>query len=184
MMKRLFTIAIVLMLTAFWSQQISAQTFGAPEYMKGKLIVGGDLDAGYYNSSICFGIAPQAGYRLTRSWEAGVRLGYNLNYFPNYGYGSTFYHGFSGAAYTNLEVFQGIYLHVEDEELCLLVRGSSVEPSAPTWYNSLFAGVGYRQYASADSFMYYALLYDLSWDYLNSPYASPLIIRVGLCIAL
>lgn len=185
-MKRLFTVAIALMLSATFSQQLSAQTFGAPEFMKGKLVVGGDFDAGYYSNSLCLGIAPQVGFRLTRSLEVGVRLGYNLNYFPNYGYGRYFYHGFSGAGYANFEIFRGFYLHAEDEELCLLVRGKNIEPSAPSWFNSVFVGGGYRQYLSSTSYYYYALLYDLSFDYYHntSPYASPLIIRMGFCFAL
>lgn len=178
------------LLSALLVSSAQAQTFGGPEAMKRKVVVGGDFGLGFYGNNFYFGIAPQAGYRLTRSLEVGVRLGYDLNYYyGNYYYGSYFCHYFSGSAYANFEVFKGIYLHVEDEELCLLVRGQAINPTAPRWYNSLFVGGGYRHYASPTSYAYYSILYNLSWDYgyngsQSSPYASPFVVRVGYCIGL
>ena len=186
MMKRIVSLALFLCCSALLVQ-VQAQTFGGPESMKGKFVVGGDFDAGFYGHSVNIGVAPQAGYRLTRSLEMGVRLGYQLNY--NYGnnyYGSYSCHFFSGAIYANYEIFRGLYLHAEDEEMCLLVRGEAVNPTAPSWYNSVFVGAGYRQYFSEKDFAYYAFLYNLSWGYdslgnYNSPYANPFVIRVGYC---
>ena len=148
------------------------------------------FNLGFYGNSFYVGVAPQAGYRLTRSLEVGVRLGYDLNYYyGNYYYGNYFCHYFSGSAYANFEIFKGIYLQVEDEEMCLLIRGKAVDPTAPTWYNSVFVGGGYRQYTGASSFAYYSILYNLSGDYgyggyNSSPYASPFVVRVGYCVAL
>ena len=189
-MKRKLTILIAFVMTMTWMSPTEAQTFGGPEFMKNKVVVGGDFGFGMYGSSLYVGVAPQAGYRLTRSLEVGVRLGYDLNYY--YGsayYGNYFCHYFSGSAYANYEVFSGIYLHVEDEEMCLLVRGQALNPSAPSWYNSVFVGAGYRQYTSSSSFAFYSILYNLSWDYGytgmdSSPYASPFVIRMGYCYAL
>ena len=180
-MKRLFTLAVAMILAVTVTQQLSAQTFGGPEYMKKKVVVGGDFGLGFYNSSFYVGVAPQAGYRLTRSLEAGVRLGYDLYYhYRNYNYGNYFCHYFSGSAYLNYEIFRGLYLQAEDEEMCLLVSGKAIETSASSWYNSVFVGGGYRQYWG-NSYTYYSILYNLSWDYY-SPYASPFVIRVGYCI--
>ena len=185
-MKRIVSLALFLCCSALLVQA-QAQIFGGPESMKGKFVVGGNFDAGFYGRSLNIGVAPQAGYRLTRSLEMGVRLGYQLNY--NYGnnyYGSYYCHFFSGAVYANCEIFRGLYLHVEDEEMCLLVGGEAVNPTAPSWYNSVFVGAGYRQYFSETDFVYYAFLYNLSWGYddlgnYNSPYANPFVIRVGYC---
>lgn len=187
-MKRIVVSLWVAALSVFLGSQIQAQTFGAPEVMKGKVVVGGDFGAGFYGNSFHLGVAPQAGFRLTRSLELGVRLGYDLNYFHDYYYGGYYCHYFSGALYANYEIFRGIYVHAEDEEMCELIRGSAVNPIAPSWYNSIFVGAGYRQYFSPTGFVYYAILYNLSWDYsyngyINSPYASPFVIRVGYCYA-
>lgn len=189
-MKRKLSILFALALTVMLFSTVEAQTFGGPESMKRKVVVGGDFGLGFYGNSFYVGVAPQAGYRLTRSLEVGVRLGYDLNYYyGNAYYGNYFCHYFSGSAYANLEVFRGIYLHAEDEEMCLLVRGKALNPSAPNWYNSLFVGVGYRQYYSPTAYYFYSILYNLSWDYgyngnANSPYASPFVVRVGFCQAL
>ena len=181
-MKRILTITFALVLTLMTSYRLEAQTFGGPESMKGKVVVGGDFGLGLYGGAFYVGVAPQAGYRLTRSLEAGVRLGYDLYYNYNYLSGNYFCHYFSGSAYLNYEVFSGFFLHVEDEELCLLVRGHDINPTAPTWYNSVVAGIGYRQYWGS-GFTFYSLLYNISWDY-NSPYNSPFMVRVGYCYAL
>lgn len=186
-MKRKLTIMIAFLMAMTWMSPTKAQIFGGPEFMKNKVVVGGNFGLGMYGSKLYVGLAPQAGYRLTRSLEVGVRLGYDLNYYYSSAYyGNYFCHYFSGSAYANYEIFSGIYLHVEDEEMCLLVRGQALNPTAPDWYNSMFVGAGYRQYTSSSSFAFYSILYNLSWDYgyggyNSSPYASPFVIRIGYC---
>ena len=165
--------------------QAQAQNFGAPEEMKGKFIVGGDADLGFAGNCFYVGVSPQAGYRLTRNFEIGTRLGYNMEYYWSQFYGNSFYHYFTGAVYANYEVFSGIFLHVEDEELCTLVSVVDGGATSVQWYNSVFVGVGYRQYFNDTWFSYYSALYNLSWSngFLggDSPYASPYVIRVGIC---
>lgn len=182
-MKRIVSIIFALVLTATFSYQLEAQTFGAPEYMKGKLVLGGNADLGFAGNCFYVGVAPQAGYRLTRSLEVGARIGYDLQYYWDY-YGNYYYHYFAGALYANYEIFGGIYAEVEDEEMCCLFSGTNQGPVATQWSNNVFVGGGYRQYYDATSYFYYSILYNLSWDYsYNSftPYASPFVIRVGFC---
>ncbi len=182
-MKRNLLLWFTLIFLTTVSYQVDAQTFGAPEAMKGKIVVGGNGDLGIAGNCFYVGVAPQAGYRLTRSLEVGARLGYALDYYWNY-YGNRFYHFFSGALYANYEIFHGIYVQVEDEETCCLIRGTDLGTNSPSWYNSVFVGGGFRQYYSATSFVYYSLMYNLSWDYDfngGSPYANPFVIRVGFC---
>ena len=62
-------------MTLAFTCKTEAQTFGGPESMKKKVVVGGDFGLGFYGNSFYVGVAPQIGYRLTRSLEAGVRLG-------------------------------------------------------------------------------------------------------------
>ena len=170
-------------MTLTLTSQLEAQTFGGPEYMKKKVVVGGNFGLGLYGNSFYVGVAPQIGYRLTRSLEAGVRLGYDLHYYyRDYYLGNYFCHYFSGSAYLNYEIFKGFYLQAEDEEMCLLVSGKALETNASSWYNSAFVGAGYRQYWGR-SYTYYSILFNLSWDY-DSPYNSPFVVRVGYCIGL
>ncbi len=187
-MKRFVTLIMVLVLTAVCSAGLQAQRFGAPESMKGKLIVGGNIGAGYYGSSLSLAIAPQVGYRLTRNLEVGARLGYQMNFHSNYysAYGRYFNHVFSGALYANYEIFAGIYAHIEDEEVGSFYSGPAITSSEWGWYNNALVGLGYRQY-SGRSYAFTTLLYNLSWDYMdmyNNIYVSPFVIRVGFCFAL
>ena len=52
---------------------------------------------------------------------------------------------------------------------------------------SVFVGAGYRQYSYNGSFVYFLVLYNLSWgglqdgDKWDTPYASPISLRVGYC---
>lgn len=183
-MKRIILLALTMALMAIVPARVEAQYLGAPEEMKGKLVVGGDADLGFAGSCFYVGVSPQLGFRLTRNLEIGVRLGYDLEYYYGY-YGNSFYHYFSGATYVNYEIFSGIYLHVEDEELCSLVSVVDASSIATRWYNSVFVGAGYRQYFNDTWFSYYSVLYNLSWNNGfaggESPYASPLVIRVGFC---
>lgn len=186
MMKRIIAIAFALMMALTLPSRLDAQTFGAPEVMKGKVVLGGNADLGVAYNCFYLGVAPQAGLRLTRSLEVGVRLGYDMNYYfgDNYYYDSYFAHYFSGAVYANYELFSGIYVQVEDEEVCCLLSGLETGANKPGWCNSVFVGGGYRQYYNVTSFMYYSIMYNLSWDYTYSsftPYANPFVVRVGFC---
>ena len=187
-MKRFLLIAILFPMLALGVMPVQAQRFGAPEQMKNKIVLGGDIGAGYSGRTLYFSIAPQVGYRLTKNLELGTRLGYSLNYYNNYysGYGRYFSHFFSGALYANYEIFAGIYAHVEDETVLNIVSGQAITSAKPRWYNSVLAGIGYRQYSSSNSFVFYSLLYDLSYDYIteDSPYISPFVVRMGFCYAI
>lgn len=183
MMKKFVSIIFALALTVTLSYQLEAQTFGAPEVMKGKIVVGGNADLGFAYNCFYVGVAPQVGYRLTRSLEVGARMGYDLRYFWDY-YGNYYYHFFAGALYANYEIYHGIYAQVEDEEMCCLISGTNLGAATTNWSNNFFIGGGYRQYYNATSFVFYSLHYNLSWDYsYNSftPYASPFVVRVGFC---
>ena len=184
-MKRNITLGLLLLAMMCCVVPVHAQRFGGPERMKGKIIVGGHVGAGYSGRTLHFSVSPQVGYRLTRSLELGTRLGYSLSYHAYTAYGTFFNHYFSGALYGNYEIFRGLYVHAEDEVVCGLVTGPAIETSASRWYNSVLVGGGYRQY-SGSSYVFYSLLYDLSWDYLyeDTPYANPFIVRMGVCFAL
>lgn len=185
-MKRIAAFAMAMFLVAMFVSEAQAQRFGAPESMKGKFVTGGNIGAGYSGRTLYFSIAPQLGYRITKDLELGVRLGYNLNFYNDYYgyYGSYFCHYFNASVYANYEIFSGLYAHIEDEEVCCLVRGKNLNPTPAQWYNSILVGGGYRQYFSPTGYVYYALLYDLSFDYIygDSPYISPFIVRVGYCV--
>jgi len=188
-MKRFVIITVLAWMLFGYTDKVSAQILSEVPDMKGKITVGGDFDFGMYGNYLNFGIGPQVGYRIFSPWEIGVRGVYNLNcYFDPY-YGNEYFHYFGVAPYTNCQVYNGLFLHVEDEMLYGLVRYNH-ETVDGEWFNSLFVGGGYRSYSYEGSYYFLMVLYNLSYGDLDNwtsavyPYASPIVLRVGLCISL
>ena len=95
------------------------------------------------------------------------------------------YFNFGIAPYTNCQVYKGLFLHVEDEVMYGLSRYNH-STTGSSWFNSLFVGGGLRQYAYNGSYVYYMVLYNLSWGGIvagnwGTPYSSPIAMRVGYC---
>lgn len=184
-MKRFAIITVIGMMLLGLVGTASAQgTYELPN-MKGRMVYGGNFGFGISGNYLNFSLAPQIGYRIFHPWEVGVRGIYTLQcHFDRY-QGNEYGHYFGVAPYTNVEIFGNVFLHVEDEVMYGITRWnhSSV---ASQWYNSIFVGGGYRQYAYNGSFVYFMVLYNLSWGVVqtghwDTPYGSPLSIRVGYC---
>ena len=183
-MKRLGIIASIFLMLCGFCGKASAQFSSVPD-LKGKVIYGGNFGFGLRGNYLSLSIAPQVGYRVFNPWEIGVRGIYNLNCsFDRYN-GNSYAHYFGVAPYTNFQIFRGLFVHVEDELLYGLYRWNH-ETVRGKWYNSVFVGGGYRQYSYNGSYVYFMVLYNLSWgsiqtNGLDTPYASPLSLRVGYC---
>ena len=186
-MKRFGIITALMLLLMGFTDKASAQFLPDVPDMKGKFVVGGDFDFGLYGSYLNFAIAPQIGYRIFSPWEVGLHGVYDLNCDFNSYYGSTYAHYFGLAPYTNFQVYKGLFVHVEDEVMYGFSRWNH-ETMRSKWFNSVFVGGGYRQYSYNGSFVYYMLLYNLSWGAIPSnnwdtPYSSPILLRVGYCFS-
>lgn len=185
MMRKFGIIASLCLMLLGFCGNASAQTSSDRQDMRGRMVYGGNFGFGLHGSRLSFSIAPQVGYRILSPWEIGVRGIYNLNcYFDKY-VGSTFRHYFGVAPYTNVEVYRGLFLHVEDEIMYGIARYQN-ETVSSKWFNSVFVGAGYRQYAYNGSFVYFMVLYNLSWSSISTggmdtPYAAPFAVRVGYC---
>lgn len=184
-MKRFAIIAsMVLMLFGLFGKA-SAQFLHEVPDMRGRIIYGGNFGFGISGNYLNLSIAPQIGYRIFNPWEIGVRGIYNLQCYFDRHLPNEYSHYFGVAPYTNVEVYRGLFLHVEDEIMYGIHRWNH-ETVKDKWYNSVFVGGGYRQYAYSGSFFYVMVLYNLSWGILKSnawdtPYGSPVVVRVGYC---
>ena len=183
-MKRFGVIVALFVMLFGCSLQSQAQLFGPENGMKGRVVYGGNFGfgvSGYYLNLL---LAPQVGYRITNSWEIGVRGTYNLQCYFNRVYGNETYHWFGPGAYTNLEIAYGIFAHAEYEGLYCVSNFNHQQVATPQrWFNSYFAGGGYRTYMENGSFAYFMILYNLGWHNINveTPYRTPVLIRVGYC---
>lgn len=184
-MKRFGIIAALgLMLLGFYGKA-SAQFLGDVPDLKGKAIYGGNFGFGLRGNYLNLSIAPQVGYRVFNPWEVGVRGIYNLQCYFNRIYGNEYSHYFGVAPYTNVQVFRGLFIHVEDEVMYGLSSWNH-QTTVGKWFNTVFVGGGYRQYSYTGSFVYFMVLYNLSWGLIHSsswetPYTAPFQIRVGYC---
>ena len=186
-MKRFAIIASLCLMLFGLAGKASAQLLPDVPDMKGKFVVGGNVGGGMYGNYLNVSIAPQFGYRILSPWEVGVRGVYDLSCDFNRVYGSTYAHYFGVAPYTNCQVYKGLFLHVEDEVMYGFARWNH-ETAGSRWFNSIFVGGGYRQYTYAGSFVYYMVLYNLSWggdqnSAWGTPYSAPISIRVGYCFS-
>lgn len=183
-MKRfVFLASFCLMFFGFVSK-VSAQFLPDVPDMKGKFVVGGNLGGGMYGNYLNFSVAPQFGYRISSPWEVGIRGVYELTCDFNKVLGSSYAHYFGMAPYTNFQVYKGLFVHVEDEVMYGFSRWNHTTTGSK-WFNSVFVGGGYRQYSKGGSNVYLMLLYNLSWGMMtgemDTPYASPIALRVGYC---
>ena len=183
-MKRSAIIASLCLMLLGFSGKASAQFLPNVPDLKGKMIYGGNFGFGISGNYLNLSIAPQIGYRIFNPWEVGVRGIYNLQcYFDRY-LGNEYGHYFGLAPYTNVQVYKGLFLHVEDEVMYGVNRWN--QETINRWYNSVFVGGGFRQYSNTGSFFYIMVLYNLSWSVITSsswgtPYSSPISLRVGYC---
>lgn len=163
----------------------SAQFLPDVPDMKGKMIYGGNIGGGISGNYLSLSLAPQVGYRIFNPWEVGVRGNYRLYCrFDRY-YGNETSHYFGVAPYTNFQVYKGLFVHAEDEVMYGISRWNH-QTSVGQWYNSIFVGGGYRQYSYSGSFVYFLVLYNVSWGLVDNhgwdtPYSSPLELRIGYC---
>lgn len=183
-MNRVRIIAALLVMLLGCSLHTQAQLFGPKNEMKGRTVYGGNFGFGVSGNYLSLLVAPQVGYRVTNAWEVGVRGSYNLQcYFDRY-YGNQTNHWFGPSVYTNVEIAYGIFAHTEYEGLCCVsyFNHQQVETSR-RWFNSYFVGGGYRSYSHMGTYVFFMMLYNLSWYDVNnsSPYNSPVVFRVGYC---
>ena len=185
LMKRFVLIAFVaLILFGFSGYSLAQRNVEIPN-LKGKVVYGGNFGFGMSGNHLSLAIAPQLGYRVFHPWEIGARAIYDLSCNFSRVQGNTYGHYFGVAPYTNFEIYRGLFVHVEDEVMYGIVRWNH-ETVSEKWYNTVFVGGGYRQYSYNGSYVYFLALYNLSWGVLqtgswDTPYGSPISIRVGYC---
>ena len=184
-MKRFGLIASLCLVLFGFMGKASAQFLPDVPDLKGKVIYGGNFGFGMSGNYLSLSVAPQVGYRIFNPWEVGVRTIYDLTCDFNRTLGNVYGHYFGLAPYTNFQVYKGLFVHVEDEVMYGIIRWNHGTVSR-NWYNSVFVGGGYRQYAFDGGYAYIMVLYNLSWGIIQTerwgtPYGSPIALRVGYC---
>jgi len=182
-MKRFAIIAsLALMLLGCLGKAMAQGLPDTPD-MKGKFTYGGTIGGGMSGNCLSLSVAPQVGYRIFSPWEVGVRGIYDLTVYFDRVHGNEYCHYFGLAPYTNVEVYKGFFLHVEDEAMYGLVKRN--DQKVGKWFNSLYAGGGYRHYTYSGHYIYIMALYNFSSLFPNNVdtwYGSPWVLRLGFCL--
>jgi len=141
-----------------------------------KLVFGGGLGLSIGNPTY-IDISPIVGYRINEKVTAGIGLNYQ---YYSYDYGNYLFatNIYGGSVFGRYYFKKDLFAHGEVEYLNL---ASYNNPEKRIGVESVLVGGGYMQHFSAHSGLVAMVLYNLTQtDY--SPYASPLIIRLGVNI--
>lgn len=116
-------------------------------------------------------VAPLAGYRLTDQFAMGVRLTYQ--YVKLY---DVNYNNFGGGPFAQFNFTENFFGYTEYEYLTL----TSPYLETPVGYNSWFVGIGYLERLNDHAAFSVMALYNVLYGSgTNSPYSSPLSIRIN-----
>lgn len=184
-MKRFGILATLCLMLLGLSTQANAQKRQDIPDLKGKFVYGGIFGGGMSGNYLSLSVSPQVGYRIFNPWEVGLRGTYSLQCLFDRQYGNQSSHYIGFAPYTNYQIYKGLFVHVEDEVLYGFARWNH-QNSDGIWFNTVFAGGGYRQYTRSNSYVFILVLYNLSWNTLpreqwDTPYSFPIELRVGFC---
>lgn len=147
-----------------------------------RIFVGGGIGFGMSSLSTSLTIAPVVGYRLSPSFDVGVRLTYNYyHYNDDFVKFSTNNYGGGVFARYYLFFFNDLFLHAEYEALSYeygaYIDANNNVVKVREGISSLFLGGGYRQWIGQNAFIGISILWNVLDD-INSPYSNP-IFRIG-----
>ncbi|MGY6558442.1 MAG: hypothetical protein ACXIT9_04080 [Nitritalea sp.] len=159
--------------------EVQAQRFIDPEAspaLKDRMYYGANLSLQF--GTITFvDVSPLAGVMITEKFSAG--LGGTYQYFNDRRFIGGDQSIFGGRIFTRYNVFPNIFAHAEYESLNLDVFNRQSEQFQREWVPGLFVGAGYFVPYGDRGGANFKLLYNLLYDNLRSPYAEPIVIRVG-----
>ncbi|CAN5232076.1 hypothetical protein BH09BAC5_BH09BAC5_16260 [soil metagenome] len=140
-----------------------------------RLVYGGNMGLNFGNVT-SISISPMIGYKVTERFIPGIGATYNYLKFHYQGYQSEAIHIYGGSIWARYYILDNIFLHGEYEAL----NGEwdpYFRPNYRYYLNSVFLGGGYRQ-SMGNLSTYVLVLYNVTYSQ-NSPYPSPLVLRVG-----
>lgn len=150
-----------------------------------RIYLGGNLGAQFGNYTYV-DISPLVGYRITDRWSAGV--GGTYRYFSfresGYRYSASIY---GGRVFSRFNVVDFLFVHGEYEMLstdCISVDINGDYTNERVWVPGLLLGGGLRQpFGDSASGLYIMGLYNVLYTDC-SPYASPLVLQIGVAFGL
>ena len=175
-------IHISVFMTLLFTAQLSAQenipvSEKSPAYnFHDHLVYAGNMGLNFGNvTSISF--SPMIGYKVTPKFIPGIGVTYNYLRFNYSNYPSESIHIYGGSIWARYYMFENVFAHGEYEVL----NGEwdpYYKPGIRYNLNSILLGGGYQESFGGLS-SYVLVLYNVTYG-PDSPYASPVVIRVGM----
>lgn len=184
-MKYRISMTIVTCLLLMNMVAIAQDNKKQPVKFTDRLFTGGSIGL-QFGTQTMIEASPIIGYKITENLAAGIGVTYQyyrLNYYGNILKTSIY----GGSIFTRYYFLQNFFLHCEYEALNM--ETAFFDPKYfyhkqdRYWAGSVLAGGGYRQFIGETSSFNIMILYNFN-DTPYSPYASPLIFRVGIDIGL
>jgi hypothetical protein len=161
-------------LLAFGQDELTADTT-KPYSLSDHLVYGGNIGLSFGNVTN-IGISPMVGYKVTERFIPGIGISYDYIKIHYNGYPDQSAHIYGGSVFANYFIFDNVFARAEYEVL----NGEWdpwFRPGVRYNLSSVLLGGGYRESFGGLS-SYVLVLYNVTQSY-DSPYSSPLIIRVG-----
>lgn len=161
---------------ALAQDQIPSAEKPHPFHVKDHLVYGGNMGLSFGNVT-SIGISPMVGYKVSKKFIPGIGGTYNYIKFNYLNYPSESTHILGGSIWARYYVFENVFADGEYEVL----NGEwdpYFRPGIRYNLNSLLIGGGYQEGFGGLS-SYVLVMYNVTQG-ADSPYASPLIIRVGI----
>jgi hypothetical protein len=137
------------------------------------------------NFSISFGnitlidLSPAIGYAVSERFVPGVGLTYmyfRRRFNNNFDFETNIY---GGRVFSQYLLTENFFLWGELESLSVSFYNPATDQTAREWVSSPLVGGGYRSPTGGRGAFNITVLYNLAYDSLRSPYASPLVVRIG-----
>jgi hypothetical protein len=144
------------------------------------LVYGGNIGLSFGNVTNV-GISPLVGYKVTERFVPGIGASYNYIKIRYNGYPTQSTNIYGGSVFANYFVLENVFAHAEYEVL----NGEwepYYKPGERFNLSSFLIGGGYRESLGGIA-SYVLVLYNVTQSY-DSPYSSPLIIRVGMALGM
>ena len=149
------------------------------EPLRDRIYVGGNVGFQFGTDYTSVLVAPLVGYKFTEKFSAGIGGTYMYykikDRYYNYTFSTNIY---GGSLFTRYFLFENLFAHAEYEMLNLKTFNFFEQKTERLWVPALFIGGGYQQMLGSSSFAQILLLYDIIQE-TNTPYQSPLVVRVG-----
>lgn len=178
-MRKLILTAVLLALCNLAFAQWGEEELSDKPDWRQRMFTGGGFGASFGSYYDYVSVSPLIGYRITQKLAGGVQVQYRYTKYK----GTTSYstNDYGVAPFLRYSLFGPIFLHVEYEYLNY--EYVSYGEKYRQGFNSFMAGGGFFQPLGRKAGFYALALYNFSYtqsyNYL-SPYASPLVLRVGI----